>query len=867
MFNSSIRLHLPAIPYTITRDEFSHDAFTGKVMKFSPMMQSRGYEVYHYGVETSMSGANVDINLFSVAEWTELRVKTIETLLKKTREEALRINQDPTFCLNTISNWDSELSREFNVRLVTKLRQNYRSKSTDLVCLPLGRTHQGVSSKEFTVLEFGIGYGQSNREFRVFESHTWMASTLAEEKRQPCHYWFVIPHFFNITEFPCREEQLVRVGYMGRLTDLKGLRVIKDIAKYFPRVEFVICGQGDPSPFLDPQVPNLVYKKPIYGSERADFLGSCIAFLHPCLYLEPFGCAPVEAQLCGTPVICSDWGGMSETVEQFKSGLRCHTFNDFLCGIQMALDKKFDRAYVRTRAQGLYDMYTIAHHYEYVINTVLDLHKSGGGWYSSNHTSMKTLLNHSQEQNNKPRELELDMIYYINLDKRRDREEHIQKEFARANIPHHKITRFSAIDGESHTFTEQELNLFSKCSVRNTASGKKIMANQLSHYSIFHDMLHKGYKKILILQDDVVFREQFLDSLSNVCANLPTNCEIMNIGLHKVAYYDTFEAYDLTLPLEKDIKHVQKKQINQYCCEWNHSILPCSLSYILTELGATNLIRHFETQGFLWETDHNMDSYLKSKDIFYGSTQVLATGNPSLGTDIFNTEPWWSRTPRASSPRLTIVTPCCRQENLELIRNSIHFTHVYQWIIVYDPTKTYPKLKVFDNPKITELHIPLTHPWSKMGNSQRDYALNLIKEGWVYFLDDDNLMHPNFWIILPTIHTCEIFSKKNNQEKIPCFYTFDLEKFTEEDLYNKNYSFHDLKTKGQKEILTGNNCLGKIDTAMFLVEKSHIKDTKWSAIEDKRGGDRLFISTILKNNPGRHIYIPTVASYHNGIYF
>jgi len=35
MENSKIRLHIPGIPYTITRDEFSHDAFTGKVKKFS----------------------------------------------------------------------------------------------------------------------------------------------------------------------------------------------------------------------------------------------------------------------------------------------------------------------------------------------------------------------------------------------------------------------------------------------------------------------------------------------------------------------------------------------------------------------------------------------------------------------------------------------------------------------------------------------------------------------------------------------------------------------------------------------------------------------------------------------------------------
>jgi hypothetical protein len=44
---SKIRLHIPGIPHTITREEFSHCAFTGKVHRFPRMMMSVGFEVYH----------------------------------------------------------------------------------------------------------------------------------------------------------------------------------------------------------------------------------------------------------------------------------------------------------------------------------------------------------------------------------------------------------------------------------------------------------------------------------------------------------------------------------------------------------------------------------------------------------------------------------------------------------------------------------------------------------------------------------------------------------------------------------------------------------------------------------------------------
>ena len=56
-----MRLHLPAIPHTITSAAYSHCAFTGKVLRFPRMMMSVGYEVYHYGVEGSETDAvNID---------------------------------------------------------------------------------------------------------------------------------------------------------------------------------------------------------------------------------------------------------------------------------------------------------------------------------------------------------------------------------------------------------------------------------------------------------------------------------------------------------------------------------------------------------------------------------------------------------------------------------------------------------------------------------------------------------------------------------------------------------------------------------------------------------------------------------------
>jgi len=382
---NNIRLHIPAIPYTITRDEYSHDAFTGKVKRFSPMMRSRGFEVYHYGVETSESGANKEIQLMTKKEWAELRIKTLQWLDPKlTLEQAAQKNKDPTLILNIFSNKDSPLIKEFNRRLAIKLKEHYRTFTKDILCIPLSRTYDDIyNSMVFTKIEVGIGCLYSSLEYRIFESQSWLSYTMGYERKYPSNYTFVVPHAFDISEYKLSLTPTpMKIGFLGRLVKEKGSEIICELAKCFPNIEFIICGSGDSSIFL--KQPNIKYKSPIHGKERSEYLGDCIAVLCPTTYLEPFGCVAVESQLCGTPVICSDSGGYTETVEQFKTGIRCHTLADYCYGIQLAIEGAFDRKYIRERASNLYDMYKLASNYEYIFKSILDMKNTMGGWYSSN---------------------------------------------------------------------------------------------------------------------------------------------------------------------------------------------------------------------------------------------------------------------------------------------------------------------------------------------------------------------------------------------------------------------------------------------------------------------------------------------------
>jgi hypothetical protein len=91
---------------------------------------------------------------------------------------------------------------------------------------------------------------------------------------------------------------------------------------------------------------------------------------------------------------------------------------------------------------------------------------------------------------------------------------------------------------------------------------------------------------------------------------------------------------------------------------------------------------------------------------------------------------------------LNIITPCSRPENLHLISKSINIpTDSYRWIVVFD-------MDIFPNkdliPKNCEIYLH-RKPNSIVGNAQRNFALKLIKDGYIYFNDDDTTIHPDLW--------------------------------------------------------------------------------------------------------------------------
>ena len=180
-----------------------------------------------------------------------------------------------------------------------------------------------------------------------------------------------------------------------------------------------------------------------------------------------------------------------------------------------------------------------------------------------------------------------------------------------------------------------------------------------------------------------------------------------------------------------------------------------------------------------------------------------------------------NRTDELTIIPLTIITPCIRQENLDLLKDSINFDRVCEWIIVYD----FPfEKKYFSELKITEYHH--SDPLSKYGNAQRNYAISKIKNetSYIYFLDDDNLMHQDIFKL----------------SLIP----------------NKIYSFNQQNGLSGKHLLINN-----IDTGMVLMYYPLIKDIKWKL--ENYESDGLYIQNCFLQNKNSRYYINKELCYYN----
>jgi len=109
--------------------------------------------------------------------------------------------------------------------------------------------------------------------------------------------------------------------------------------------------------------------------------------------------------------------------------------------------------------------------------------------------------------------------------------------------------------------------------------------------------------------------------------------------------------------------------------------------------------------------------------------------------------------------KINLITACSRPNNLKKIERSINIPkEYYKWIIVFDLNEL-PSIDMI--PEYCDIYT-YKNTNSIVGNSQRNYALDLIKNGYVYFNDDDTELHKDLWNNIKNLENDFIYWNQND---------------------------------------------------------------------------------------------------------
>jgi glycosyltransferase involved in cell wall biosynthesis len=360
-----LRFHLLGLAHLATHRNNSACAYTQKIVKLAKIIQKYGHTLYFYGVEGSEVACNEFVQVLSVDV-----LKQVYGNYDQSKEF---FKHDP----------EDLAHRTFNQNAISAI--NERKQERDILLCPMGNYDKPIADAVgLLTVESGIGYSGVFSAHRIFESYAWM-HYIYGLLNQDDGGWYdaVIPNYFEVEDFEFQPEKKDYLLYFGRIISRKGVQVASDIAKATDNQLFIV-GQGsldNPAEGLALGSEKHIQYFPAVGpEERTELLGNAKAVLMPTYYLEPFGGVNVEAQLCGTPVITSDWGAFPETVLHGITGYRCRVFEEFCWAVKNI--KKIQPEDCREWAVKNFSLERVGCMYEEYFQRVHHLFDKG--WYQPN---------------------------------------------------------------------------------------------------------------------------------------------------------------------------------------------------------------------------------------------------------------------------------------------------------------------------------------------------------------------------------------------------------------------------------------------------------------------------------------------------
>lgn len=344
--------HCLGIPYAPTRKEISLCAFVQKVYKFCDEMTKKGHTVYHYGHENSNVNCTEHVHVFN----------------NNTLEESYgNLNLWKTQGFN--QNVGAKAFEIFNCKAIEEIDKRLKDKNEFILCW-FGYGHQACAEyfkDRAIIVEPSIGYDSMFAPIKIFETYAQMHKMNGMANKN-VHFGreFVIYPGFDPQDFIYSEEKSNVGLFLGRIIESKGAKLAYDLCNHIGQ-EMIFAG---PNILNLPDTKYCKFVGFVEPKERAELLSKAKFLFAPSLFVEPCNWTAIEAQFSGTPVICTDFGGFTETVVQNTTGIRCINSRHMIYAIQN-IDKHIRSKDCREHVSGRFTLKDQMSHYEFLFESLI----------------------------------------------------------------------------------------------------------------------------------------------------------------------------------------------------------------------------------------------------------------------------------------------------------------------------------------------------------------------------------------------------------------------------------------------------------------------------------------------------------------
>jgi glycosyltransferase involved in cell wall biosynthesis len=204
---------------------------------------------------------------------------------------------------------------------------------------------------DLKVVEYGIGYEGFFSKWKVWESHVWRSYCIGRwaNAKPVDQHDAVINAFYDDSEYVRNIPKKPYALFLGRLTAQKGIEDACEAAEK-AGMPLKVAGFGNAKLVSR----GAEYLGEVSLADKLKLLGEASVLICPTRSFEPFGNVACEAQLSGTPVVSTNYGGFVESVEDGVTGFRCNTIEEMAAALHHS--QSLSRMTIVNRAIKLFSM-------------------------------------------------------------------------------------------------------------------------------------------------------------------------------------------------------------------------------------------------------------------------------------------------------------------------------------------------------------------------------------------------------------------------------------------------------------------------------------------------------------------------------